>query len=172
MTWLQTYTGKAFHILEPSLDDICIEDIAHALSMQTRYNGHCLNFYSVAEHCCYISDRCSKPNKLWGLLHDASEAYVCDIPRPLKPHLTDYKLIETRIMYVIADKFNLLGVMPSEVKALDNRILVNERLQNMSTPPQEGANTGDVIEDLELQFWTPGLARYEFLKRFKRLYGG
>ena len=83
--WVQTVTGKAFYPLKPDPSLISIEDIAWALSMQCRFAGHVLHFYSVAEHCVYISNSVPMEDALWGLLHDATEAYLTDVPRPLKP---------------------------------------------------------------------------------------
>lgn len=172
MTWLQTATGKAFPLLNPQPGDVHIEDIAHALAMMCRYNGHCLEFYSVAEHCCLMHDVCSPENRLWALLHDASEAYITDIPRPFKPLLQDYYAHEARVMRIICQRFGLHGEMPAEVKQLDGRILNNERDQNMSTPPQEWQYTGEPIEGLRLHLWNARRAKWEFMRRFTELYRG
>jgi 5'-deoxynucleotidase YfbR-like HD superfamily hydrolase len=126
-SWIQTYTGKPFWPLEPELGEIDIVDIAHALSMQCRYSGHTKRFYSVAEHSVHISNSVSPENALWGLLHDASEAYLVDIPRPLKPYLPQYKEAETRCMMAIAKRVGLSWPEPAEVKEMDTRILFNER---------------------------------------------
>jgi uncharacterized protein len=170
MTWLQTATGKAFPLLTPQPGDIDIDDIAHALSMMCRYNGHCIEFYSVAEHCCHISDYCDDEHKLWGLLHDASEAYITDIPRPLKPFLDNYYEHETRIMRVICKRFGLNLIMPEAVKELDARILNNEREQNMLPAPQPWDYTGERIDGLMLRCWNHHRAKYEFLSRFHKLH--
>src|SRR5438128_12538670 len=81
--WMQTYTGRAFYPLDPRLDDICIEDIAHALSMLCRYGGQCQEFYSVAEHSVLMSYAVNPQHALWALLHDATESYMGDLIRPL-----------------------------------------------------------------------------------------
>src|SRR5258706_13895138 len=85
--WIETYSGKQFHILDPQLDEIELYDIAHALSMQCRYTGHCESFYSVAEHCVIVSMLVPKEMAIAGLFHDASEAYLTDEVSPVKPHL-------------------------------------------------------------------------------------
>src|SRR5579885_2784587 len=82
--WIQTYCGVAFYPLDPRPEEILIEDIAHALSMLCRFTGHVKRFYSVAQHCVYVSHRCDPKDALWGLLHDAAEAYLNDISRPVK----------------------------------------------------------------------------------------
>src|SRR5438552_3035736 len=108
--WIQTFTGKKFFPLEPNADDICIEDIAHSLSMQCRFNGHSKQFYSVAQHSVLIASwwfgdypKLAK----YALLHDASEAYLSDIPRPLKqlPEFEFYKKAEQLLQDLIYAKF-------------------------------------------------------------------
>ena len=78
--WIQTYTGRQFWPLDPRIEDIDIHDIAHALSHQCRYSGHCLRFYSVAEHSVLLSHHVAGEHMLWALLHDAWEAYLAAIP--------------------------------------------------------------------------------------------
>ena len=125
--WLQTYTGVPFYPLDPRPEDINIEDIAHALSNVCRYGGHCKNFYSVGQHCCIVSRLVPKGMEMWGLLHDASEAYLVDIPRPLKEYLVNYYTIEEDCMNSVAAKFNLQMPIPEEVKLADNAALKIER---------------------------------------------
>jgi hypothetical protein len=115
--WIETYTGKQFSFTDPQEDQIYIEDIAHALSNLCRYSGHCNRFYSVAEHSVAVSELLA--GDLAGLLHDASEAYVVDIPSPLKPLITNYKTIEDRIMKVIATKYKFKYPCSQEVKYAD-----------------------------------------------------
>ena len=134
--WVQTYTGKQFFPLAPDVDSICIEDIANSLGKICRFNGHTICFYSVAEHSVYVSRSVSYENAMWGLLHDASEAYLIDMPRPLKPVLNGYKEIEARVCKCIAAKFGLCWPMPEEIKEIDTRILHDESLQVMSKKPR------------------------------------
>jgi hypothetical protein len=131
MDWIQTYTGRKFYPFAPRPEDIDIRDIAHALSMQCRYAGHTRQFYSVAEHCVLIADalrRVGQPDKIVaaGLMHDATEAYLVDLPRPVKNCLPGYKDAEVRLAAVIAETFNLPPVEPPIVKEFDTRILRNE----------------------------------------------
>lgn len=104
-SYIQTFTGKHFYLVNPTEDMICIEDIAHALSMQCRFAGHINKFYSVAEHSVYVAELCNPENRMAGLLHDASEAYIADIASPFKPFLSNYKELEENIMKVISKKF-------------------------------------------------------------------
>jgi uncharacterized protein len=87
---MQTYTGLAFWPLDPRPDEIRLVDIAHALSKLCRYGGQCLSFYSVAEHSLLVASKAPDHLKLVALMHDASEAYLLDIPRPIKRHLAGY----------------------------------------------------------------------------------
>jgi hypothetical protein len=95
--FMQTYTGRQYWPMDPRPHEVYIEDIAHSLSLQCRYAGHCIKFYSVAEHSVLIARHLAATRApevaFAGLLHDAPEAYCVDIPRPLKPYLTNYKAI-------------------------------------------------------------------------------
>lgn len=168
--WIQTYTGKRFYPLDPREDDIDIRDIAHALSMQCRYAGHCDRFYSVAEHSVLLSEFCEAGGRMaarWALLHDASEAYIVDVPRPLKPYLINYKGIEAALMEVIARRFGLYSAMPDEVKRADDRILADEVAQNLGPlkwDTQPGPRLG-----VTLHFWSPAEAERAFLARYDAL---
>ena len=99
-TWIQTISGKKFPLDKPDVEQIDIEDIAHALSFLCRFNGQCKKFYSVAEHQCLLYDRVKDKDYLmakWLLVHDAPEAFVNDIPTPLKNLLPKYQEIESVI---------------------------------------------------------------------------
>lgn len=170
MTWIQTYTGKQFYPLEPRLDDICIEDIAHALSMICRFNGHTKNFYSVAEHSVYVSQFCPDNLKLKGLLHDASEAYISDVGKPIKPELQGYSWIENQLQGAIEIKFNVCQDPHRFVKEIDRRILADEQMQVMGPHPVEWSQTRN-IEPLgvKINCWSPNKAEYEFMKLFYEL---
>lgn len=126
--WMQTYTGARFYPMDPRPDEIDIRDIAHALSLICRYGGHVDRFYSVAEHCVLMSQYVPAEHALWALLHDASEAYVGDMVRPLKRQLPEYVAAEDRVIGAIVERFGLPSTtMPAEVKDADNRILLTER---------------------------------------------
>lgn len=123
---IRTFTGKYINPVEPDPALICIEDIAHALSMQPRFGGHLPIFYSVAEHSIAVARLVKPALRLTALLHDASEAYLIDVPRPVKEQLTNYKEIEDRLMRVIAEKFGIEWPLPSEVKMADELCLQQE----------------------------------------------
>ncbi len=134
MTWILTHSGKHFDFLDPQPDQVCIGDIAHALSRICRFTGHTSRFYSVAEHSFYCSKLVDDVElKLEALLHDAHEAYINDISSPLKKLLPDYQLIEKRVDAVIRDKFGLPARMSIEVQQVDLLMLGNEMAELM--PP-------------------------------------
>ncbi|MBR1170516.1 phosphohydrolase [Bradyrhizobium liaoningense] len=162
--------GRQFWPMDPRPDEVFIDDIAHALSMLCRFGGHCLRFYSVAEHCVLMSRAAPPPFKMWALLHDATEAYLVDVPRPLKPFLLGYGDAEDKIMRAISFRFNLHLGMPEIVKQLDRAILMDERLQNM-TGTSFAWSTDDEPLGVQLQFWSPERARAEFLSTFEQLGG-
>ena len=114
------------NVFDPTPEMICIEDIAHALSHQCRFGGHLPEFYSVAEHSWYCSQLVKPRHKLAALLHDASEAYLLDIPRPIKNHLTNYKEIEHKLMLLIAEKFGFEYPLHNDIKMADETALTNE----------------------------------------------
>ena len=169
--WIQTVTGKQFWPFDPRPEDIDIEDIAHALSMQCRFAGHCIRFYSVAEHSVLLSETLSrKRDALWALLHDASEAYLVDIPRPIKPYLFGYYEAEEALMKAIAIKFDLEDNIPEIVKQRDYQILFSEAEQNMSKPPASWTDYGKIEPlDVKLQYWSPEEAKKKFLDRYYQL---
>lgn len=166
--WIQTYTGEQFFPLDPDLDSIHITDIAHALSNVCRFTGHVKHFYSVAQHSVLVSRHVSPENALWGLMHDASEAYIADIARPVKPYLTNYKDIERSLLDSIAKKFKLPKKIPEEVHEVDCAILNDERKSLMSRPPK----VWDVPKTslgIDIMAWTPSFAKKKFLFRFQEL---
>src|SRR5580692_3573951 len=124
--YLSTYTGKKFYPYDPWPEQICIEDIAHGLSMLCRFAGQCRFFFSVAEHSIAVARLLPTNLELFGLLHDASEAYLADLPRPVKAGLPEYKAIEARVERVIAEKLGLPFPMAPEVKAADQALLKHE----------------------------------------------
>lgn len=167
--WIETFTGKQFHLLNPSPDEICIEDIAHALAHQCRFTGHTRKFYSVAEHSFHVS---RITGTLEGLLHDASEAYITDLSRPVKyntPVGIPYFEVENAIMSVIAKKFGFVWPVAAAVKSADNIMLHTEKVQLMTDLSWDGAWGQPELSDVRLECWTPELAELVFLQRFDEL---
>lgn len=109
--FIYTFTGRKFYFLDPRPEDICLEDIAHALSNLCRYTGHG-KFYSVAEHSVHVTNYLALTNTQVSLLqaallHDATEAYVGDMSKPLKTLLPAYDEIESRVADAVAKRFGL-----------------------------------------------------------------
>lgn len=169
--WMQTYTGRRFYPLDPRPEEIEPADIAHALSLLCRYGGHVDRFYSVAEHCVLMSQAVPSQDALAALLHDATEAYVVDVPRPLKRQLPGYATIEGQVWYAIAYRFGLDPVLPASVKEADNRILIDERTALM--PRAERWGIDDEFQPLHvgIEGWGPATAEQTYLARLAELTG-
>ncbi|MBI5480351.1 MAG: phosphohydrolase [Deltaproteobacteria bacterium] len=135
MSWIQTYTGRQFFPLEPRPADVDVRDIAHSLAMQCRFNGHCRPFYSVAEHSVRVSRILEGRERLWGLLHDAAEAYISDLPRPLKATAPGFRAAEDRLLEVIVTRFGLPWPMPAAVAHADEVLLATEMRDLMAPAP-------------------------------------
>lgn len=125
-TQIRTFSGMWIEVFDPKPEHILIEDIAHALSNQCRFGGHLPKFYSVAMHSILCAELVPREHKLGALLHDASEAYLLDVPKPIKNRLTNYVEIEDRLMQVIADKFGFEWPLAPEIKKADTEMLSME----------------------------------------------
>jgi hypothetical protein len=178
--WIETATGRRFSLLDPKPDEICIEDVAHSLSMQCRFTGHIKGneIYSVAQHSLYVSHICSAEDAAWGLLHDASEAYCSDLSRPLKhctPLAKIYKRIEGRIMAAICRRFGLPLEEPASVRFADCAMLLAEKEQLMCGPPlpdaeQWAVRCGGLRYEGRIDPMPPRYAKEMFLYRFRQLF--
>ena len=163
-----TYTGKSFDYENVRPEDICIEDIAHALSHLCRYAGQCNKFYSVAEHCVLLSRANSMPGApLARLLHDAVEAYVADIVRPLKNLLLDYKLIEHDIDTVIAKKYGVdfAPIKPGDTKMIEIEaaVLMHDNFFDIHNANNEHQLIPHHDQEIEIIGWSPDVAEFEFI---------
>jgi hypothetical protein len=178
--WIETYSGVQFHFGDPALDEINIVDIAHALSLLCRYNGHCTRFYSVAEHSVlmtrhFIQSQGSLPKAHWRrkaltvLLHDAAEAYIGDLPRPIKHKMDAFKAVESILDQRVAQRFGTIWPLPSYVKERDSRILCDEREQAMPPSDNEWGTDSLIPLGVTLEFWAPVEAEAHFLHQFFEL---
>lgn len=168
--WMATHTGRMFWPLDPDPADIDIVDIAHALSNLCRYGGHTRRFYSVAEHCVLMADALGDPaERRWALLHDASEAYLVDVPRPIKWSLGGYREAEALLMHAVCTRFGLPPDMPARVREFDDRILADEQAQAMTATAQDWT-LGLAPIGVELVFWRPAEAEAAFLSWFRHLF--
>lgn len=129
--YITTYTGKHFEPTNPDSELIRIEDIAHALSMICRGNGHVKTFWSVGQHCiCCAREAAARglSNRmvLACLLHDASECYMSDVPTPFKNELPEYQEQEEHLLSMVYEKFldsDLTEEEQKELKEIDNAML-------------------------------------------------
>ena len=166
---MQTFSGRLFYPLDPRPDEIDMGDIAHSLSLLCRYGGHVDRFYSVAEHCVLLSEAVAPEHALAALLHDATEAYAVDVPRPLKRQLAGYREIEEQVWYAIAYRFSLDLALPVEVKDADNRILLTERDALMSRTVHPWSQDGLAPLPVTITGWSPPDAEARYLARFAEL---
>lgn len=181
-----TVSGRWVRPLDPERMDIDIMDIAHSLANQCRFTGHTRQFYSTAQHSVYVSAVCEslarqraprglsagadiRERALAGLLHDASEAYIADIARPLKradeAFATTYQRIETDLQKVIFAHFGLRWPMPNLVHEADDLLLWAEMRDLMPNDPPEGVEAWPHT----IHAWEPTMARHFFMRRFQDL---
>jgi uncharacterized protein len=127
MPAISTRSGRRLYLHDPNPSQILIEDIAHGLAHQCRFNGQTNQFYSVAQHSVIVASILPPPLKLAGLLHDAAEAYLGDIVQPLKTLLPEFEAIETRFAQVIGQRFKVDLSHHPEIKKADLIALATER---------------------------------------------
>lgn len=174
--WMQTHTGRQFWPVDPRADEIDILDIAHALSHLCRFAGHCRCLYVVGDHSVRVSRLAPAHDRmiaLAGLLHDATEAYVVDVPRPLKRFLPGYAEIEARVARCVERRFDLeTGILdhPS-IKHWDEVLLATEARDLMG-----GQSAGKWLLRAQplperIEPLLPWHARETFLERFEELGG-
>lgn len=164
------FGGGVLDLCAPDPAVITARSIAHALSMLCRFTGHSRWFYSVAEHSVHCSYLVPPEHAFAALMHDAAEAFVGDVSRPLKMLLPEYRWIEKRIELAVAAKFDLPSQMPAAVKEADLLMLKAEQEQVMD----RGREAWDGLEDLDapalrIEFWSPVEAERMFMGRFREL---
>jgi len=186
--WFTTFTGKKFYPFSPRIEDIDIVDIAHALSLVCRFGGHLPEHYSVAQHSVLVSYLVPTELSLEGLIHDAAEAYIGDIIRPIKKH-PQFKCflddIEMTIESLIDIKFNLFkpGDFNSKsfndakklIKKVDNIALLTEKRDLFKAA--WGQNWGEVQGEIgnspspihTIKYMHPAMAEQQFMHRYEEL---
>lgn len=175
--FIETRSGRRFQPLEPIVADIDIEDIAHALSNQCRFSGHVRRHYSVAEHCVRVAQllaRWGQPVGVqrWGVLHDAAEYALVDLPQPLKRHpdFEPYRRAEARLMLAICERFGLDPIEPEIVRKADRVLLATEARDLMPFRPEHWQQQ---LTEAPLEYtiypWSPEYARRVFLETFHHL---
>jgi hypothetical protein len=187
--WCQCFSGETFFVFDPHTDEVHIEDIAHHLSLLCRYSGACKVFYGVGEHSVRVlleTERLACRDRLFaidveavrllslcGLLHDASEAYLGDMIRPLKLGMSEYRKVENRVQACICEAFGLDPVEPPIVKIADRRLLATER-RDLMPLSKLAWRTDEQVEPLleRIVPMSPAMAEIAFMDRFNELRGG
>lgn len=171
--YFRTVSGRKFWPLDPRIEDLCIEDIAHSLAHQCRFAGHTDTHYSIGEHSVRGSYYLDTIEDAFAFLfHDATEAYLIDMPRPMKRTGLFgwlYRKYESQLEEVIARFLALPCPMPSQIKTVDNRMLATERrdVRTLAGPTQNTEGTIPYPEIIEA--WTAERAKFEFMRRFNEL---
>lgn len=163
--WFITASGLQFWPLDPQVADIRITDIAHALSNVCRFGGHCDPFYSVAQHSVHVSRLVPQELAMTALLHDATEAYIGDMVRPLKQNMPQFQEVEDRLWAVVAAAFSLPLELDAKIKHADNVALMTERRDIVIWTPHVWSTDETPDEEL-IRPLAPGEARELFLKRY------
>ena len=161
--FMTTYIGIKFHYRNPVPDEVCIEDIAHHLSLLCRFTGACKVFYSVAEHSVRVAELVPPRLKLSALLHDAAEAYTNDIASPVK---YSHKLDETEkaIMDVIITKYH---ITPDDVVVEEaDHVLVATEARDLMHNTDDWRKLPEPLTD-KIFPWEPSDAEASFLTYFR-----
>ena len=174
--YIQTLSGRRVNPFDASPEDIDPADIATALSNLCRFGGHSSAFYSVAQHSVIVSDLlaatgASPDAVMAALLHDAAEAYLGDLPHPLK-HRSElgahFKAAEKNLEAVIERRF-VLPDAAARIKAIDRALLATERRTFSRVAWNWPELDGVEALDIEIEPWPPERAAREFLERYERL---
>jgi|CryBogDrversion2_4_1035264.scaffolds.fasta_scaffold27857_1 hypothetical protein len=156
---IRTNSGNLVSVTDTDPNTLLIQDIAHALSSIPRFGGHLNRHYTVAQHSVLASRMAkTKKDKKAALMHDGSEGYLWDVPTPIKHILPEYRLLEDKLMTVIATKFGFEWPMSDKVKRIDRRMLDLEWKNLVET------------NNKEFEVWSRAKAKREFLKTYKELF--
>ena len=179
MTFIKTFTGRKFDYVNPTVDQVDPLDIAHGLSHLCRFGGQVKTFYSVAQHsvlCAQVAkEQYNDPVlAMYALMHDASEAYCIDVPRPLKKLLANYADIESKVQDKILEKIGLKESSKyyEQVKEIDNRMLVTEA--NALLTGGSAGFTDPIAKPYDIMVvpWNSESAKRRFLLTFAKLFHG
>lgn len=166
MTYIQVLSGRKFDVIDCTLDEIQIEDIAHGLSHICRFTGQIPHFYSVAQHCIEMSYLAPSELQFEALMHDASEAYLGDVSKHIKDLLgAPYKKLEHALMQKISARFKFQYPLPALIKVLDGDMLETEFRQIWRKRDPDIPSYGHELETI-LRPMPANLAKEVFLERF------
>lgn len=170
-SWFQTHSGIRFNPRLATGRDIHVEDIAHALSNYCRFGGHTKHFYCVAQHSCLVHDNMPDQRvlRLQALLHDATEAYLGDVVKPLKMVLADYRRIERRLERIIMKRFGLPSSLLPQVKAADLTALATEKRDLIGGGPVWTHTLGVTPWPETVVPWSSAVAKEQFMYRYRIL---
>lgn len=166
--WIETKNHHKFNVFDIDPDAIDIEDIAHALSMSCRFNGHLEKFLSVAEHSVVIASMATPENALAGLLHDAAEAYITDVPKPIKVKLDNINELDESLTKAIFKKFGVEYPIPDEIKWLDKQVCFSEALDSNMRVAMWNDYDKYILSHIPFH-WSPAKAKSIFLRMFDKL---
>lgn len=138
MAYILTTSGRRLSLVSPDTASVCAEDIAHGLSQICRWSGQTRDFYTVAEHSLWVSKIVDPAHQLRALLHDATEAYLQDVPSPVKDLVPGYREIERRVWITIAEHF---GLPPHDPEA--DAEIHRADMQMRATELRDQFNVGD-----------------------------
>jgi 5'-deoxynucleotidase YfbR-like HD superfamily hydrolase len=162
-------SGRLFDFVDPQGSEFTIEDIAHGLAHICRYAGQCKRFFSVAEHSILVSETVHE-FAYEALLHDAAEAFLGDITRPLKQLLPEFRRVEARVEVAIVDRFGMDPRFRKIVKEADLRVLAAEQAQVMAPGCADWAIAARIQPaPVIVRHLDPPTAKREFLSRFEQL---
>lgn len=171
--FIESHSGRRIHLPDPDPESIWIGDIAHALSHVARFTGHTDEFYSVAEHSLNVAEIVPPEDRLQALLHDATEAYLCDVATPFKSLIPAYKALEDNLWSAIARKYGVPEKLTDAVKQADRVMLMTERdalKSNYGRWNDEYESTPRLL-DWEPSGMAPRYIKNEFINMFYE-YGG
>lgn len=169
--YVSTFLGNRFYLTRPHIDDVAIEDIAHGLAYQCRFNGQTSAFYSVAQHSLMVVSLVPESLQFQALLHDAAEAYLGDMVKPLKLLFPEFSVLEARVMEIIGQRFAIdLTRLDPAIKRADMIALATEKrdLMPYSTEPWSYLEGIDALPDI-IEPMGPQAAKEIFLEAFHRL---
>lgn len=165
------YSGRRVDPWNLTVQDVDIQSVAHSLALLCRFGGHSNKFYSVAQHCVRVAATVPKEYRLEGLLHDATEAYIQDVVRPVKHRLFKYKELENHVWQQFSFKYGLPSEMSDIVKKADNALLKSEIRQFVNNPGRDIELAHPFWNDVEevdeaSRTWTPEEAEAMYLMTY------